>query len=120
MGSFPDLGKPLGIYKGLEGPSGISPNATVQQALCAEPIVIRRPRDGGHGLECGRWLGSIYTQIREKAAELDGLLLQAIRVVEARRPEHRLRLLPPRARRIAIAFEVSKLLQELQEVTYEW
>jgi hypothetical protein len=75
---------------------------------------------GGHGCGCGERPGSIFAQIRGKAEELDSLLLLAIRVVEAGRPGHRLRLLPLRASRIAVEFEVSKLLQELEEVACEW
>jgi hypothetical protein len=81
---------------------------------------VRRLEDGGHAVGCGERPGSIYTQIRAKAEELDNLLLFAIRMLEAGRPEHRLRLLPLRASRIAVEFEVSKLLQELEEVACEW
>jgi hypothetical protein len=120
MGSFPDLGKPLGIYKGLEEPSDISLGSAKTQALCAELIAVRRLEDGGHAVGCGEWPGSIYTQIRAKAEELDSLLLLALRVVEAGRPGNRLRLLPLRNTRLAIGFEVSRFLAELEEVTREW
>jgi hypothetical protein len=90
--------------------------------LCAELIAIQQLEGGGHGFGCGcdEWLAPILARIRGKAEELDSLLLFAIRVVEAGRPGHRLRLLPLRARRVAIAFETSKLLQELEEVGGKW
>jgi hypothetical protein len=120
MGDFPYSGEVLGIYKGSGRPSVIPPIAVGERALSAELSAIWQPGDGGHGLECGGWLGSILIQIREKAEEPDSLLLFAIRVVEAGRPGNRLRLLPLRARRVAIEFETSKLLKELEEVTHEW
>jgi hypothetical protein len=90
--------------------------------LCAELIAIQQLEGGGHGFGCGcdEWLKSLFAQIRGKAEELDRLLLFAIRMLEAERPGHRLRLLPLRNTRLAIGFEVSKLLEELEEVTHEW
>jgi hypothetical protein len=72
------------------------------------------------GCGCGGWLGSILATIREKAGELDNLLLYAIRLAEAGRPGHRLRLLPLRARWVAIVFEIGGLLEELEEVERRW
>jgi hypothetical protein len=120
MGCFPHSKEVLVVFKGSGRPSVFPPIVVRERALCAESSAAWQLEGGGHGCGCGEWPGSIYTQIRAKAEELDNLLLFAIRMLEAGRPEHRLQLLPPRARRIAIAFEVSKLLQELQEVTYEW
>jgi len=114
MGSFPSLEEVLGVYKGLKEISGISSIAGEEQALCAGLNAIWQPGDGGHGCGCGGWLASILAKIRAKAAELNRLLLFAIRTVEAGRPGHRLRLLPLRNTRLAIAFEVAKLLKELE------
>jgi hypothetical protein len=117
---FPDGKVGLCVYKGLAENSGIYPIDGKGQALCAGSNAEWRLEDGGHGCGCGGWLASILEQIRDKAAELDRLLLFAIHAVEAGRPGHRLRLLPLRARRTAIAFETSKLLQELEEVVAKW
>jgi hypothetical protein len=108
------------LFKGLEENSGISSIEADEQALYAEPIAAWQPGDGGHGLGCGEWLGPLFAKIQEKAAELDEVLLLAIRMLEAGRPGHRLRLLPLRTRRLTIAFEVSKLLEELEEVVAKW
>ena len=116
MGRPPYSKAPLGVYKGLEGASDIPPNPARQQALCAGLSAIWQPKGDEHAIGCGGWLGSILARIRDKAEELDRLLLFAICAIEAGRPGHRLRLLPLRSRRLAIAFEVSKLLQELEEV----
>jgi hypothetical protein len=120
MGDFPSGKAVLSVYKGLKEINGISPIAVGKRALCAEPIAAWRPGGGGHAVGCGGWLGPIINQIRGKAEELDSLLLFAIRVVEAGRPGHRLQLLPLRSRRLAIAFETSKLLAELEEVDEKW
>jgi len=120
MGVSPCGIRVLVIYKGLVESSGISSTATKQQAHGAEYSGTWQTGDGGPTLECGEWLGSILAQIREKAEELDSLLLFAIRVVEAGRPGNRLRLLPLRNTRLAINFEVAKFLKELEEVTEKW
>jgi hypothetical protein len=117
MGDFPSGKAGLCVYKGLAENSGIYPIALQKQALCAGLNAIWQPGDGGHGRGCGGWLGSILATIRGKAMELDELLLFAIRAVATGRPEHKLRLLPLRITRLAINFEVSKLLEELEEVT---
>jgi hypothetical protein len=110
----------LSVYKGLKEISVLPPIAARKQALCVEASVDWQAGGGGHGCGCGGWLGSILAKIQEKAGELDSLLLLMIRIAEAGRPGHRLRLLPLRARRTAIAFETSKLLKELEEVTAKW
>lgn len=120
MGSSPDRESALWVFKGLGGSSDISSIEAEEQALCAGSIIAWRSGGGGHGCGCGGWLGFILATIREKAGELDNLLLYAIRLAEAGRPGHRLRLLPLRARRTAIAFETSKLLKELEEVGGKW
>jgi hypothetical protein len=91
-----------------------------ERALCAESSAAWQLEGGGHGCGCGGWLGSLLAQIRSKAEELDSLLLFAVCAVAAGRPEHRLRLLPLRSRRIAIEFEVAKFLEELEEVAAKW
>jgi hypothetical protein len=108
------------VFKGLAENSGIYPIDGKGQALCAGASAEWQPGDGEYGCGCGEWPGPIYTQIRAKAEELDSLLLFAIRMLEAGRPGHRLQLLPLRSRRLAIAFETSKLLQELEEVGGKW
>ena len=116
MEGFPDGKVGLCVYKGLARTSVSSPIAAEVQALCAEPIAAWRSGGGGHGCGCGGWLGSILAKIQEKAGELDSLLLLMIRIAEAGRPGHRLRLLPLRNTRLAIGFKVAKFLQELEEV----
>jgi hypothetical protein len=118
-GSSPSKETALCVFKGLAGSSDISSIEAEEQALCAEPIAAWQPGDGGHAVGCGGWLGPIINQIRGKAEELDSLLLFAIRAVEAGRPGHRLRLLPLRCNRFAIASAVSKFLEELEEVELE-
>ena len=110
----------LRLYIGLKEISVPLPIAAEGQALCNDKLGAWQSGDGGHGRGCGGWLGPIIGQIRAKAAELDSLLLLALRVVEAGRPEHRLQLLPLRNTRLAIALETSKFLQELQEVAAKW
>jgi len=114
MGRSPSRKVSVCVFKGLAENSGIYPIAAGEQALCAGLNAIWQPGDGGHGCGCGGWLASILAKIRAKAAELNRLLLFAIRTVEAGRPGHRLRLLPLRNTRLAIAFEVAKLLKELE------
>jgi len=116
MGGFPSDKAVLLVYKGLKKINGISSIAGEEQALCAGASAEWQSEDGGHGCGCGEWLAPILHQMRAKAVELDELLLLVIRAVEAGRPGHRLRLLPLRNTRLAIAFEVAKLLKELQEV----